>query len=191
MEQSNGDPPDDKEKSGIVPGFLPDLDTSPCGDSIKEVDHLGVPEPDAPVTGGGADEVFPVGAVKIDVAVTSVGILRIKSLQPEDPSEDQVLVTCVRSDPGKLPRGDPAFEDHPGRGTIPDFFADPEASRGRAETPFLGAESEPRCRDIPFPGNESFLEEKDFLSGNNDDQVLFGIAGHGSEMCRKLAEREG
>jgi hypothetical protein len=33
--------------------------------------------------------------------------------------------------------------------------------------------------------------EKDFLSGNNDDQVLFGIAGHGSEMCRKLAEREG
>ena len=143
------------------------------------------------MTGRGPDEVLPVGAVKVNVAVTGVGIVRIESLQPEDPREDQVLVAPIRPDPGKLSCGDPAFKDHSGRGFIPNLFADPEASRGGAETPCLGTESEPRCRDIPFPGNESSLDENDFLSGNNDNQSLFGIAGHGEEVCAKLAEREG
>ena len=190
-DQSNGDPSDDKEKSGIVPGFLPDLDPSPDRDTVIEIDHLRVPEPDASMAGRCPDEVLPVGAVKVNVAVTGVGIVRIESLQPEDPREDQVLVAPVRPDPGKLSGGDPALEDHSGRGLIPDLFADPEASRGGAETSRLGTESEPRCRDIPFPGNESSLEENDFLSGNNNDQSLFGIAGHGAAVCPKLAEREG
>lgn len=62
-------------------------------DSIEEVDGVGVAEADAAVGGGGAESVFVVGAVDVDVAVVCVDVVAgveagFEAAEPEDAGAD-------------------------------------------------------------------------------------------------------
>ncbi len=102
------------------------MDGGEDGGECKEGEHVLVFKPNAAVGGGTADEVFGVGAVKVDVALVGVGVLLVQAVEPEDAGEDGIVLFFAVPDGA----GEAAFEVGVEGGAFADAFADEEVASG-------------------------------------------------------------
>lgn len=152
----------------------------------EEIDYVIVTQADAPVTGGGADQILPVGSVEIDVTIARADILRIEPFEPEDARQDQILLSAWSAD---CARRDAVLENAPRRGSLADFFADPEAARRGAQASLLRAKAELRGGDIPGCRDGPVLEKIRDLTGDVDHQELVFGKTHGAGCAGSLQGR--
>lgn len=151
---------------------------------VEEIDDVVVPKADASVAGWGSNEVLLIGSVDINVALTGIGILRIKTFEPEDSREHEILIPSLFRN---LSGRNTASEDHSCGGALADFLRYPEASRGSSETPFLESESEPRCRDGPGGRDDFSLDHFQDLTGHVDEEVALRVGLVVGGLCHGIA----
>lgn len=94
-------------------------------DDGKKLGDVGVPHPHATVAGGGADPVFLVCPVDVDVALFRVPVFFVRPFQPEDAGENEVFFSAFGSD---FASGLAGAEDEAQGGIVAEFFADAEVA---------------------------------------------------------------
>ena len=129
---------------------------------------------------GGADEVFLVGAVEVDVALVGVGVFFFSAVEPEDTGEDGVVFLRVGCpDAG----GASAFERGEEGGTVADFFTDDELAGGR----LVGAFGE---ADAVGGGGNGGSENGFSVLGEGEELFCDGDVDH-AILCHAWLQRAG
>ncbi len=141
-----------------------DFHQGSLGDAFKEIHHVVVVQADATMTGRAPNPIFLIGAMKIDVTIACVRIMRVESLQPENPGEDEILLP---SGPRENAGGQTSLEDHPDGFSLTNFLADSKISGRRAKASIAVSQAEFRggnrvgTKNFSRPGMEIAL-----LTGN-------------------------
>lgn len=94
------------------------------------------------MAGGGSDEVFLIGPVKIDIPILRIFILWLLPREPQDACQDAILPAPWLHDEARRLA---AFEFHPQGGTCPDFLVDKKSSGRSFEAAGGASEAETRC----------------------------------------------
>ena len=86
------------------------------------------------MTGRSPDQLLLISSMDVDIAVTGVAVLRIEPLQPEDATQDEILVTAWG---GNHSGGFSSLEAHPGGGIPAELCVNPKAADRCPKAPFL------------------------------------------------------
>jgi hypothetical protein len=79
-----------------------------------------------------------IGSMKVDIAFMGVAVFWIKSIQPENTTQNEILIpSLLRKNSGAAP----AFEDHPGGLSNSDFLGNPKPTRRGSKTPFFTSQT--------------------------------------------------
>lgn len=144
----------------------------------EKIDDVNGAHANAAVACWASDVPFFRCAVNINVATKCVRVLSFASAQPDDPRHNWIT-------PGRVHRNYFAgtasiFENRSSRGAVTDFVCDFQLSERRAEASRAVAQSEFGSRNRIGGDQFFFFEEREFLIGNADDNVMFGVPWRGA-----------
>ena len=90
------------------------------------------------MTGRSPDQLLLISSMDVDIAVKRVAVLRIEPLQPEDATQDEILVTAWG---GNHSRGLSSLEAHPCGGISSELCVNPKAASWSSKAPFLSPQT--------------------------------------------------
>lgn len=117
------------------------------------------------MAGWGANGGFVVGAVNIDIAIPSVGVVLFHSMEPKNTGLDEVFRILLGPD---LTGSDPAFENHARRSSIAYLFPDLELADGGLIAARLMANAEGGGGDGKGSQQLAFVSQFHALGGEVD-----------------------
>ncbi len=154
-----------------------------------KVDDVGRAHANAAVTCRAADIAFFRCAVNINVATKCICVLRFAPAQPDDPRYDRIATRRVHRN--YFAGATTIFENGAGRSAVADFVRDFQLSDGctKASRPIAQSEFGSRNR---ISGDEvAFLEQRQLLIADTDDDVVLSVARRSARSEDECgAERE-
>ena len=140
------------EKNQLAALSLRGLNRHQCVErgEIEEFDDIDVRHADAAVAGGGADQLFLIGAMDVDAARQRVLVFGVEAVEPEDARGDQVVFHHIVCRPQT--RGFACFENRSQGLVVADFFTNAELT-GRGAVTFLA-----KAHALGRGGNRVFAE---------------------------------
>jgi len=145
-----------QQKQEISRVVLSDANIHTGRDEIEELNDVLISQPHASVAGWLADQVFSIGAVNVDEAISGVGILLIETLQPENTREHSIVLATWSP---HLACGKAAAENAPRLGCISMFLKNAKSSGGCLEASWFRPEAELGSRDRPRLDRDTIREK--------------------------------
>lgn len=133
-------------------------------DQVEQIDDVAVAHAHTAMTGRGAQEAFPIGAVNVDVARFGVFVFGVCPFQPEDAGLH--MIPPLALDP-LASGGDAPHEDFPFGRALADAFTDEELAGGGSEATGFETGSELGSRNgVATEEGFVFGEKVEGLGGN-------------------------
>ncbi len=139
-----------------------------------KIDDVGRAHANAAVACRPSDVPFFRCAVNINVATKRIRVLSFASTQPDDSRHDRV--TTGRVHRNHFPGPTSIFENSSGRSAVSDFVCDFQFAERRAETSRPIAQSKFGCRNRIGGDKIFFLEQRQLLIADTDNDVMLGVA---------------